>query len=162
MNTNILKQIAFLSLFLGAILGVITVIPFIGQFAFWTLMCASAVIVILFMIWIGNLEIQTVQESAIIGAIIGFISFVGFSLFYMPIVAFLAKVFNISTNYGVSYAISNSSLGLLIVMVIFIGVLSATVNAFSGFLTFYGIELNKMLKKRDNQTKFEVKENDRI
>ena len=42
MNKNVLKQIALISLFLGAILGVITVIPYIGELAFWTqCLCSS-------------------------------------------------------------------------------------------------------------------------
>ena len=162
MNKNVLKQISLISLFLGAILGVITVVPYIGELAFWTLMCLSAPIVILFLIWLHALKIQSVQESAVVGSIIGFIAFIGFSLFYMPIISVLAKVFNIYPNLGVSYAISNSSFGLLIILVIFMGVLSATVNAFSGFLTFYGIELHKMLNKKDTKEKFEVQDNDGI
>ena len=161
MNISILKQISLLSIFLGAALGIITLIPFIGEIAFWVLMCLSSSAVILFLTKIGNLEIQTVQESAILGSIIGFVAFIGFSVFYMPIVAILAKVFQIYPNYGVSVAISNSSFGLLFVLVIFMGVLSATINAFSGFLTFYGIELYKMLNNKDKE-KFEVKNNDRI
>ena len=162
MNKNVLKQTALMSLFLGAILGIITVIPYIGEVAFWTLMCLSAPIVILFLIWLNALKIQAVQESAVVGSIIGFIAFIGFSIFYMPIISVLAKVFKIYPNLGVSYAISNSSIGLLIVLVIFMGVLSATVNAFSGFLTFYGIELHNMLNNKNLQEKFEVKDNDGI
>lgn len=153
MNTNILKQISLLSLFLGGALGIITVIPFIGELAFWILMCASAPIVILFMMKMEMLDIQTVKESVIIGSIIGFISFIGFSIFYMPITVLLIKLFNYSTNYGVSLALSQASFGLIIVMVLFISVLNATVNAFSGFLTYYGIDLYKILNKKDEQFK---------
>ena len=153
MNTNILKQISLLSLFLGGALGIITVIPYIGELAFWILMCASAPIIILFMMKMEMIDIQTVKESVIIGSIIGFISFIGFSIFYMPITVLLIKLFNYSTNYGVSLALSQASFGLIIVMVLFISVLCATVNAFSGFLTYYGIDLYKMLNKKDEQFK---------
>lgn len=153
MNTSILKQISLLSIFLGGALGIITVIPFIGELAFWILMCASAPIVILFMMKMEMIDIQTVKESVIIGSIIGFISFIGFSILYMPITVLLIKLFNYSTNYGVSLALSQASFGLIIVMVLFISVLCATVNAFSGFLTYYGIDLYKMLNKKDKQFK---------
>ena len=153
MNTNILKQISLLSLFLGAALGVITLIPFIGELAFWVLMCAASPIVILFMMRMEMINIQTVKESVVIGSIIGFVSFIGFSIFYMPISVLLIKIFNYSTNYGVSLALSQASFGLIIVMVLFISVLSATVNAFSGFLTYYGIDLYKMLNKKDENFK---------
>ena len=153
MNTNILKQISLLSLFLGGALGVITLIPFIGELAFWVLMCAASPIVILFMMKMEMIDIQTVKESVIIGSIIGFVSFIGFSIFYMPISVLLIKLFNYSTNYGVSLALSQASFGLIAVMVLFIGVLSATVNAFSGFLTYYGIDLYKILNKKDENFK---------
>lgn len=153
MNTNLLKQISLLSLFLGAALGVITLIPFIGELAFWVLMCAASPIVILFMMKVEMIDIQTVKESVVIGSIIGFISFIGFSIFYMPISVLLIKLFNYSTNYGVSLALSQASFGLIVVMVLFISVLSATVNAFSGFLTYYGIDLYKILNKKDETFK---------
>ncbi|MBQ8168575.1 hypothetical protein IJZ97_04070 [bacterium] len=157
MNKKILKQICFLSLFLGAILGTVTVIPFIGEIAFWILMCLAAVIVILFMTKKEMLEVKSVQESAVLGAIIGFIAFIGFSIFYIPIIVMLAKIFQIYPNYGVSMALSNSSLGLLVILVIFMGVLAATINAFSGFLTYYGIDLYKMLNSKDENETFKLK-----
>ncbi len=148
MNKIILKQSVLLSLFLGAVLGIVTVIPFIGQAAFWSLLCLSAVGVILFMTKHKILCLSTIQESVILGALSGFVSFIGFSVFYIPIIIALAKIFQYYPNYGVSLALSNASIGLIIVLVIFMGILSATVNAFSGFLTFYGIELYNTIKKK--------------
>lgn len=157
MNKTILKQISLLSIFLGAALGVITIIPFIGEIAFWTLMCLSAAAVILFMIKLEMLEIKSVQESAVLGAIIGFIAFIGFSIFYIPLIIILAKVFQIYPNYGVSMALSNASTGLIILLVMFMGVLCATINAFSGFLTYYGVDFYKMLNKKDDDEHFKLK-----
>lgn len=157
MNKTILKQVCLLSIFLGAVLGFVTVIPFIGQIAFWILMCLSSTAVILFMTKFEMLEIQSVQESAVLGAIIGFISFIGFSILYIPAIVILAKFFQFYPNYGVSLALSNASLGLIIVLVIFMGVLSATINAFSGFLTYYGIDFYKTLNKNEKNEQFKLK-----
>ncbi len=157
MNKTILKQISLLSIFLGAALGVITIIPFIGEIAFWTLMCLSSAAVILFMIKLEMLEIKSVQESAVLGAIIGFIAFIGFSIFYIPLIIMLAKFFQFYPNYGVSMALSNASTGLIILLVLFMGVLCATINAFSGFLTYYGIDFYKMLNKKDDDEHFKLK-----
>ena len=161
MNTNLLKQICLLSLFLGAALGILTLIPFIDQIAFWILMCFSAACVMLFMIKIEFLELQSVKESVILGAIIGFVAFIGFSLTYIPVTVMLAKFFKLYTNYGIAISLSNASFGLTLVLVVFMGVLAATVNAFSGFLTYYGIDFYKMLYKKE-ENNFEVKDNDRI
>ncbi len=151
MNKTILKQAAFLSIFLGAALGVITVIPFLGDIAFWILMCLSAAAVILFMTKLEMLSVKSVQESAVLGAIIGFISFIGFSVLYIPLIIALAKFFQIYPNYGVSMALSNASLGLIIVLVIFMAVLCATINAFSGFLTYYGMDFFRILNEKEDE-----------
>ncbi len=157
MNKNILKQVSLLSIFLGAALGVITIIPYIGEIAFWILMCLSSTAVILFMTKLDMLKITTVQESVVLGAIIGFISFIGFSIFYIPIIIVLAKFFRYYPNYGVSMALNNASVGLIIILVIFMGVLAATINAFSGFLTFYGIDFFQLLNKKDDEEHFKLK-----
>lgn len=157
MNKSILKKISLLSLFLGAALGVITAIPYIGDIAFWILMCVSSTIVIIFMTKLEMLKINSVQESAVLGAIIGFVAFIGFSVFYMPLIIALAKLLQIYPNYGVSMALSNASFGLITVLVIFMGVLSATINAFSGFLTYYGIDFFQMLNQKDEDEHFKLK-----
>ena len=157
MNKKILKQICILSLLLGGILGILTVIPFLGTFAFWILMCLASVAVLLFMIKKELLAINSVKESAVLGSIIGFVSFIGFSIFYVPIIIMLAKLFQISPNYGVSMALSNASFGLIVVFVIFMGVLSATLNAFSGFLTYYGIDLYEKLNTKEEKEVFKLK-----
>ena len=155
MNTNILKQISILSLFLGGALGAITSIPYIDGIAFWILMCLSAPIIILFMIKMEMLDIQTVKESIVIGSIIGFVSFIGFSIIYIPITVLLIKLFNYASNYGMAVTLSQASFLLIVVFVLFVSVLSATINAFSGFLTYYGIDLYKMLNKKDDSFNLE-------
>lgn len=157
MNKNVLKQISLLSLFLGAALGIFTIIPYVGDIAFWVLMCISSTIIIIFMTKLEMLKINSVQESAILGAIIGFVAFIGFSIFYMPLIIALAKFFQIYPNYGVSMALSNASFGLITVLVIFMGVLSATINAFSGFLTYYGIDFFKILNQKNEDEHFKLK-----
>lgn len=157
MNKKILKQICLLSVVLGGILGILTTIPFIGTFAFWILMCFASVAVLLFMIKKELLVINSVQESAVLGSIVGFISFIGFSIIYIPIIIALAKLFQISSNYGVSMALSNANFGLIVVFVIFMGVLAATLNAFSGFLTYYGINLYKTLNAQEEHETFKLK-----
>ena len=75
----------------------------------------------------------------------------------MPLIIALAKLLQIYPNYGVSMALSNASFGLITVLVIFMGVLSATINAFSGFLTYYGIDFFQMLNQKDEDEHFKLK-----
>ena len=150
MNKSVLKIITLLSIFLGIVSGLLTIVPYAGEIIFWLLITVAAPVVIIFMTRAGLLEINTVRQSAVLGGIIGFVSFLAFSAVYIPIVIILAKFFNYSANPGVSMFLSNATLGLIIMLAIFMGVLSATVNSFSGFVTYYLIEFNKSAKTSEN------------
>ena len=155
MSKSIIKIILLMSIFLGVVSGLLTIVPYIGEIIFWLLITVGAVIIILFMNKLKILEITTVRQSVVIGALIGFVSFLAFSLVYMPAVVVLAKSFNYISNPGVSMFLTHSSVGLLVMLAIFMGVLSATMNAFSGFLTYYLIDFNKSLNSNENKNEFE-------
>lgn len=146
MDKELLKQIIILSALFGGVLGILATIPFIGQLAFFVVMCLVSAIIIVFLSKLGFLEICEVKESVVLGSIIGFISFMGFCVAYMPITVILAKVFHFYSNYGAAMMIGNASLGMLLVLAVFMGVLSATVNAFTGFVTYYIMEFLKSTK----------------
>jgi len=153
MNKTLLKQISILSIILGFALGIITLIPFIGQIAFIILMCLASAIIIIFMLKVELLEVIPIKESVILGSIIGFVSFVAFCVVYLPLVAVLGKIFGLYSLYGISIALQAGSTGIIILMVLFMGVLSATVNAFTAFLTFYLAEILGICKKDDSDDK---------
>ena len=71
----------------------------------------------------------------------------GFSIIYVPISVILMKFFHIAANYGVGLMLENANFFILVVISLFLGVLSATVNAFTGFLTFYVIDLVNSMRK---------------
>ena len=155
MNKAILKIIVLLSMFLGVVSGLLTIIPFIGEIIFWLLLTVSAVVVILFMTKMKLLDIKTTKQSVVVGAIIGFISFLAFSVVYIPAVIALAKFMNYISNPGVAMFLTHSSLGILVMLAIFMGVLSATLNSFSGFLTYYLVEFSKSLNSNQEVNNFE-------
>lgn len=155
MNKAILKIIVLLSMFLGVVSGLLTIIPFIGEIIFWLLLTVSAVVVILFMTRMKLLDIKTTKQSVVVGAIIGFISFLAFSVVYIPSVIALAKFMNYISNPGVAMFLTHSSLGILVMLAIFMGVLSATLNSFSGFLTYYLVEFSKSLNSNQEVNNFE-------
>lgn len=155
MNKSIIKIILLMSIFLGIVSALLTIIPFIGEIVFLLFITISAVVVMIFLMKIKLFEIATVRQSVVIGAIIGFVSFLAFSAVYIPAVVILARVLNYTANPGVSMFLTHSSVGLLIMLSIFMGVLSATLNAFSGFLTFYLVEFCKSLNSNQNIDNFE-------
>lgn len=150
MNKLALKQLSILSAILGIILGIVTLIPFIGQIAFIVLMCFVSVLVLWFMLKVELIDISTNKQSIILGAIAGFISFITFCVVYLPLVFILSRLFNLYSWYGVSVFLNVGSFGIIILLVLFMGLLSAVINGFTGFLTYYSYEF---LKNIDNENK---------
>ena len=143
MNISLLKLITIISVIIGAVCGFLTLLPYIGGVIFFILMTLSSVIGIILLMHLGGLRFDSAAESAVIGGIIGFVSFIAFSIIYMPLVIIFLKIFKYYTNYGVALALNNANLFIIIVLSVFIAILSATINAFTGFLTYYFTELNK-------------------
>lgn len=157
MDKSLLKLIILISAFIGGLGGILTLIPYVGEVAFWILLCLASVIEISFLIKSRVLELFTVQESVTIGGIIGFVSFMVFCIIYVPGVIVLLKVFNYYSNYGVALMLQAANFGVILILSVFMAILSATINAFMGFLTFYVREFAKTLdkneEKRHNQFK---------
>lgn len=151
MNKSVLKIIIYSSIFLGIVSGLLTIVPYAGEIVFWLLLTLAAPVVIGFFTKQNVLEIQTVRQSVVIGGLIGFVSFLAFCAVYIPAVILLARVFNYSSNYGVSMFVSHSPFVIMFMISVFMSVLSATINAMSGFLTYYMIEFNKSLNSPKNQ-----------
>ena len=94
------------------------------------------------------LSYLSTKDSIIIGAISGFVSYLGFSIIYVPISVILMKFFHIAANYGVGLMLEHASFFILVVISLFMGVLSATVNAFTGFLTFYVMDFLDVFRNK--------------
>lgn len=159
MNPILVKQTAILSAILGGILGVITLIPFIRNFSFLLLILCISAVVIIYMKKNDLIGIIDVKEGALLGAIIGFVSFVAFSIVFVPIAALIGVIFK---GYFMSWLVlllKASGFFVLIMLVVFLGLLSALMNSFSGLVTAYVYEVLSGIKKEQNESvDFEIKE----
>lgn len=72
----------------------------------------------------------------------------GFSIIYIPISVILMKAFHLAANIGVGFMLGNANFFLLMIISLFMGVLAATVNAFTGFLTFYVLDFINSIEKK--------------
>ena len=152
MDKVVLKSLALLSLPVGAILGVLAAIPYIGGLSLFAVLFLTAPVVILLLIMAGKLDLTTPKDSIINGALTGFFGNITFSFAYSVVVALLYLTIKFTTNYFLTAMIINSPVWLLIIIVLFIGILTATTNAFSGFITYYIINLIRDLyEKRHSQ-----------
>lgn len=147
-NFILLKQIAILSAFFGAVLGAITLIPYLGVISFVFLISLIAPLVIWLLVKYNCLSLSSPKDSVIVGAIAGFVAYLGFSIIYVPISVLLMKVFHLAANVGVGFMLGNATFFLLVVISLFMGVLGATINAFTGFLTFYVLDFINSIEKK--------------
>ena len=148
MNISLIKLISILSCFIGGICGLVALLPYIGGLAFLTVMCLASIFVISFLMYNKILQIESIPESITLGGIIGFVSFIAFSIIYIPLMVIMIRGFNYSTNYGVSIFIGHANLFIIVMLVLFLAILSATINAFTGFVVYYISELLKNMNNR--------------
>ncbi len=150
MNKIILKNIIILSAILGVILGLLAPVPYLGLVILFVVFLLAAPLVMVFMIMDGKLDLTTTQDSIVQGALSGFVTGFVFSGVYALMMTLLALVFHYTTNYFLTLMITNAPVWLFVVFIAFIAVVFATTNAFSGFLTYYIINLLRDMYEKRN------------
>ena len=131
----LLKIICICSAILGAILGVVSLIPAISWIAILLVMFGIAPFMILYLKQLKVINEIEIEKSMVMGAMAGASSFIGFSVTYFPIAFILYLIFKIQAFLAIKVMFVN--FGFLVPMIILTALLCALVNAFSGFLTAY-------------------------
>lgn len=156
MNVLLLKQLSILSAILGAGLGLLTVIPFVGNFTFLFTMALVGAAIIVYMKKMTMVGFLEPKDGAVYGGIAGFISFVGFCATFLPLAAIIGYFAKTSYYMGISLLV-RSGVFVVLLMIIFIAMLSALMNAFSGMAAAYIYsQIDK--KPEDEFTNFEIEE----
>ncbi len=130
------KQMSILSGLLGLILGVLTVLPVICNLSFFALFILAAPIIMIYMKKMQMMGILDIKQGAMYGAIIGFISFLGFSISFVPLAGIIGLIYKGSFYLSISLLL-RSGFFVLIMLIFFVALLSAIMNAFSGLVTMY-------------------------
>lgn len=152
----LLKQMSMLSSVLGLILGVLTVIPFICNFSFFALIVLAAPLVLIYMKKLDMVGLLDIRQGAMYGAVIGFISFIAFSVSFVPLATIIGFIYKGSYYLGVSL-LFRSGFFVLIMMVFFVAILAALMNAFSGLVTVYLYNQFEQ-KPEESKTDIDIKE----
>lgn len=154
MNKFVVKNIVILSLILGCCLGIFAPIPFVGMVMLFSILLLAAPLVIVYMIMADrSYDIASPKDSIITGALIGFCSNMTFAFCYSILMVILAKVFHYTPNFFLTAMLTHSPLWLILVFIIFLGVLCATTNSFSGFATYYIINfIRDMYEKQHSDS----------
>ena len=160
MNILLLKQVALFSALIGGAIGVITLIPFVGTLSFLTLILFLSAIIIVYLKKHDLIGIIDMKEGAILGAVIGFASFVAFFVVFTPLsilIGFIAKGYYVGHLLRIFFE-NFGGFFVMIMLLFFLALISALMNAFSGLTTAYVYELLSGLKKAENENiDFEIK-----
>lgn len=162
MNLLILKQLAILSAVAGAILGFITVIPYVSALSFFTLILFLSAFVLAYLKQNDLIGIISIREGCIFGALIGFVSFIAFSVIYTPISMLLGWLIPSYTQGFMRFFLTGGigSTIVMLMLILFMAGLSALFNGFTGLVTAYVYELITGMKKGNDENTtidFEIK-----
>ncbi len=132
---QLLKLLCIFSCIVGAILGIIPLVPALTGLAFLLLLFFIAPIVLIYLNKLNIIKGYEMEKCLSIGALAGAISLIGFCLVYFPIAFILQIIFKIQSFIWIKVIFTN--IGFLIPMVFFTSIVSAITNAFSAFLVSY-------------------------
>ncbi len=159
MSEIIIKRAVVFALILGAFLGLLSVIPPVIGFSLFILSFFSSIIIMLFMKKNDKyLGILTNQEGAVLGAIIGFFSSVGFFISFCPMVIFMKLIIKDYYTYGIPYILQDA-IWLFFIIVFMVSAMVSMLNSVCAMgMTFV---LNKFeTKPNDINTNLDIKIND--
>ena len=161
MNLLLLKQISLISIFAGALLGFVTIIPYVSFLSFMILIVFLSALVIVYLKQNDLIGIISVREGCIFGALIGFVSFIAFSVVYAPLSMLLGWLFTSYTQGFLRFFLTSfGSFIVMVLLMILMAGISALFNGFTGLVTAYVYELVTGIKKENNQNSsidFEIK-----
>ena len=134
-DKQLLKVLSVFSCIIGAILGLLAIIPPLSGLAFLTLLFFIAPVILIYFNKLNIIKGYEMEKCLAIGAISGAISVVGFCIIYFPIASIIQLIFKIQSFIWIKVIFTN--IGFLIPMIFFTAIISAITNAFSAFLVSY-------------------------
>ena len=152
MNLLLIKQISILALIAGSFMGIFATVPFLFWISILVELFWIAAFVIIYLKQQDLIGIINVREGSIFGAIIGFVSFISFSIAFIPISSILGSIFKTYSLDVLRFFFNDfGSFIILILLIISTAGLSALFNGFTGLVTAYAYELITGIKKENNQ-----------
>ena len=131
-----LKKLSLFSLIFVAIVGILSLLPILGVVSFLLLIFCSSFVILTIMKKTGNMICPNEQKGLAYGGLAGFIAFIGFVITFLPLAFILSLIFKESYYTGVSM-ILKGGFTLTITLIVFIGILCAMMNSFSGLASIY-------------------------
>jgi len=158
MNEIIIKRAVVFSLILGALIGVVSSIPLFAGYGFLVLILFCSPIVILYMKKNEkHLGILNNEESAILGAVIGFCSTIGFFAAFSPLVCIFRLIFKTYYAYTIPDVLS-TALWLFILLVVVLASIFAATNATSAMGLNWILSFAEKKPKEDDSIDIKIED----
>ena len=136
-NNLEIKNLLFLSAIFGGISALFALIPHLGITATLFVLCAVCIPVIIILEKYACINLKTIKETLITGALSGFVAYMVFCLVFIPLVYILSLFFNLSYLGGLILILKMSSFGLILLFVIFVSIIAVIFNSFSSLIYYY-------------------------
>ena len=140
MVENSKTNVIIFSMLVGVFFGIFANVPYLGMIALCGVFLACSPIVMLYLIMDGKMDLTSIKDSIIDGGICGFCANLTFSVGYCVVNALLFLLFKYTSNSILTSMIINAPVWLIILCVLFIGVLTAVTNSFTGLGMYYAID----------------------
>lgn len=162
MNLLLLKQLATLSAFAGALLGLLGLLSYpTFILSILILTFSLSAIILIYLKQNDLIGIINVREGCIFGSIIGFIAFIGYSIVFAPVSMLLGWLIPAYTLGFLRFFMSDfGTFIVMISLIVFMAGIAALFNGFVGLVTAYVYEIITGVKKENNQNSsvdFEIK-----
>lgn len=152
MNLLLLKQLSILGLIAGAFVGLVATIPFLFWICILVAMFWISAFILVYLKQNNYIGIINVREGSIFGAVIGFVSFIAFSVIFIPVSSLLGLIFKTYSLDVLRFFMNDfGSFIVLILLVVSTAGLAALFNGFTGLITAYLYELITGVKKENNE-----------
>lgn len=150
-----IKNLAIISLIFGAISGFLALLPILGIIILLMLIFCSSFIIIVFMKRFALIPNPNEQTGMLWGGISGFLTFIGFSIIFLPCSFVLSLIFKLSYYTGIGM-IMKSGFSTMIMLVIFLAILCGMMNAFAGLASVYFFNNSQSAVLPPKDTKFSL------
>ncbi len=159
MNQLIAKRTAIFSIILGAIVGLVSLLPFLIGISLFSLAFFSSVVVMLYMKKDEkHISYLTNEQGAIMGGLIGFFSTIGFFLTFSPMVCILHLIFRNYYSYMIPDMLKDA-LWLFVVVVFMVGIIFALTNSATGMgLCWFLSHIEKKPENLDARLDIKIEE----
>ena len=151
------KNIVKFSIILGAILGVLSLIPYICVPSIIIMSAFASVLVVVYMEKKQLIGELTIKGASILGGIIGFINLIGFLVIYLPSATILGAIFDAIFPDNIYFAGTKFLISIWWLLVLMGGLIVALFNSFSllSYIyvrdTFFMLDGKKEIKPKNEK-----------